>query len=179
MSPAGIVDGNADAVGIEDPVLRALGTNGFVPDMASRVSNDCIVSWRIDTSSIHKVISSIAGDALSKVVKGSAGVLNRDADSKIIEDPSCRAFQANSILPSAASWVAYRGSIGAREHTGSVDQVVSSVAGETESIGSVPSPALGINLLANSISIEVGSFSAGLASVRGPRVAEGVGVNIV
>ena len=76
---------------------------------------------------VGEVVSFVAGSAVTVLGMFSALIRNGDADVVSIEDPSVRAGQANSVVPvpGGTSKIRRLNVVVSREHTGSVDEVVS------------------------------------------------------
>ena len=107
MGPAGVVDGDAESVVVEDPSLRAgiAGAGGQVPVGTSSVSRGLGVGGRVDATTFDQVVTLVAGQADSVGIMSPAGIADRGADSIVVEDPSGRTLKAHSGFPGLASRV--------------------------------------------------------------------------
>ena len=108
----------------------------------------------------------------------SAHITNWDTLSIIIENPSRRALNTNSLIPGFASFISGSLSIAGRELTSSIVQVISCIAAKTQSISIIPGVALIGNSLTNSVGVEVVSVCASFTDSVIPGVAVGIGGNI-
>jgi hypothetical protein len=108
---------------------------------------------------IGQVVSLIAGQTLTVVVPSSAQISNRYTDSLSIEHPPKGALCADRSLPHFAAKVR-NNSVHGSLNASSVVEVVTGVASKAETILIVPSLALCVNELTNSVGIEVGSEGA-------------------
>jgi hypothetical protein len=128
-----------------------------------------IVGGREDTLSIGKVITLVAGKAVSAGIMGGALVRYSNADFVGVEDPSVGALKADLVVPvpGSAAEISWVGVVGKREEALSVVKIVSLVAGEAVSTGIIGC-ALVSNGHADVLSVEGPSFGAGQTFLVGP-----------
>jgi len=136
-----ITDRNADFLGIEGPVLRALKADLVipVPGGASSISGLGIVESTEDTSSILEVVSLEASKAETSNVTCLALITNGDTDLVSVEGPVLRASEADLIVPVPAgtAGISGLGIIEGSKDAGSVLEVVSLEASQAETSGIV------------------------------------------
>lgn len=94
-----IRNGNADLVGVEDPVGRALLADLLVPVPSSTSDIRNSLSGSEDALSVVEIVALVAGKTSASAVKGVALVGDRNTDIFAIEDPVVGALDTGLLVP--------------------------------------------------------------------------------
>jgi hypothetical protein len=175
-----IGDGGADVVGVENPSVGAGKTFLVVPvpSSASGVSGLGVVGVGVEALSVLEIISLIAWGTVSTLVVGGTLVSNRHADFVLVESPSLRARETDLVLPVpiSAAEIGRVSSVGRWVDTGSIDDIISTEAGEAGTGGLIECVALCADWSADSVLVEVGPIGTLSAGLTLPDLAKQVAI---
>jgi hypothetical protein len=146
-------DWDTDFVAVEDEVVRALKANLFVPipSSASNVRN--LLNRGKWASSVLQVVSFVAGDTGSALIKGCALIRYWDTDIIAVENPVVWALKTDLLVPVPWGASNVRNLLNRGKDTFSIYKVIALIATNTCST-SIESIALVWNFNTNSFVIE-------------------------
>ena len=101
MSAALVGNGNADLVGVEEPIIGTLQANLIcpIPCSAAKIRWLSIIRLRKYTFSFLQIVSLIASSAGTSGIMSAALVRNGNTNFFSVENPSIRALEADLIIP--------------------------------------------------------------------------------
>jgi len=101
MSGALVRNGNTNTISILYPSVRANKADSVVPIPSStaKISRMSSVISRVDTGSILKIITFVAGQTITVVTMSRAVIVDSNTNSVTIENPLVRTSKADQIIP--------------------------------------------------------------------------------